>query len=206
MGERMDVWRKELKEHRKLILISLLFLIFAIILNQLAGRYVEKMGSSAVSDIILDNIPAINLRLLFIYGYTLIIAVLLLYPLVFKVKEFHIVISQFSLLVMIRSFFVSLTHLRMPTDAIIAKMPEIYQDITFNNSLFFSGHTAIPFLGFLIFRKQKLGIFFLIATIIMALTVLFMHVHYSIDVFAALFITYGSFKIGNWLFKGMNGY
>ena len=32
----------------------------------------------------------------------------------------------------------------------------------------------------------------------MGITVLGMHQHYSIDVFAAFFITYGCYKFGNW--------
>jgi len=123
----------------------------------------------------------------------------------YKVHELHIAISQFSLLVMIRSFFVSLTHLKAPVGAIIAtEAPRLYALLDFQNALFFSGHTAIPFLGFLLFKKEKIGKFFLIATIVMALVVLFMHVHYSIDVFAALFITYGTYKVGEWLFKKVN--
>ena len=35
----------------------------------------------------------------------------------------------------------------------------------------------------------------------MAITVLGMHQHYSIDVFAAFFITYGVYKMGGWVIK-----
>ncbi len=76
----------------------------------------------------------------------------------------------------------------------------------FKNDLFFSGHTAVPFLGFLLFKNRKVKYTFLGASIIMAITVLLMHVHYSIDVFSAFFITYGTFKIGEWLFKKMDNY
>ena len=94
----------------------------------------------------------------------------------------------------------------MPAGALVYTAPAWFTVLDFKNALFFSGHTAVPFLGFLLFRKEKIGIFFLIATIVMALTVLFMHVHYSIDVFAALFITWGSYGIGEWLFRKINHY
>tara|TARA_Y100000310_G_scaffold153366_1_gene152779 strand:- start:178 stop:414 length:237 start_codon:yes stop_codon:yes gene_type:complete len=56
--------------------------------------------------------------------------------------------------------------------------------------MFFSAHTAMPFLGFLIFRKIKIRIVFLIITITLAVGVLFCGFHYSVDVVSACFITY----------------
>ena len=197
-------WKDEILRHKYLILLSIIFLIIAVVLNSLAGNYADRKGTVAVPDLILDNIPTLDLDFLFVYGIIAILIIFLIYTLFFKTKELHIVISQFSLLVLIRSFFVTLTHLSMPVNALIYTIPKFFELFDFKNALFFSGHTATPFLGFLLFRKEKIGIFFLIATIIMALTVLFMHVHYSIDVFSALFITYGSYKIGNWFFKKLN--
>jgi hypothetical protein len=195
------LWKRDVSKHKGAITLSFVFLIISLIANYLAGRYVNKKISTSVTDIILDNIPPINLSLLFIYGVATIILVLFIYTLFYKPKEFHIALSQFSLLVFIRSIFITLTHLGLPSDAVILDLPDVYRIFTFQNDMFFSAHTAIPFLGFLIFKKEKIRWFFLLSTIIMALTVLFMHVHYSIDVFAALFITYGSYKIGKWLFK-----
>jgi len=199
-------WKDEIKEHKKLLILAILFFIIANILNYTAGTYVDKKTSFAVSDIILDHIPIIDLGFIFIWGYIVVFIIAFLYPLFFKVNKLHIVLSQFSLLVLIRSFFISLTHLGLPADAIIYETPKFFAFLDFKNALFFSGHTAIPFLAFLIFRKEKIGIFFLIMTFVLAVTVLFMHIHYSIDVFAAFFITYGSFKVGEWLFKEMNHY
>ena len=201
---RLKEWRKEISSHKRLIAISIVFLAIAIFLNYKAGEYIEKKTVTPVSDAILDYIPTINLSFLFYYGMALVIALLFIYPLFFKVKELHVVISQFSLLIMIRSFFVSLTHLGTPIGAVLAKTSTFWNFFDPQNALFFSGHTSWSFLGFLLFRKEKIGILFLISTIVMMATVLFMHVHYSIDVFAALFITYGSYQIGNWFFKKVN--
>jgi hypothetical protein len=43
--------------------------------------------------------------------------------------------------------------------------------------------------------------FFLVMSLVLATTALLMHVHYSIDVFSAFFITYGTYHLGEWLFK-----
>jgi hypothetical protein len=60
--------------------------------------------------------------------------------------------------------------------------------------LFFSGHTATLFFLFLITEKKILRYIFLCATMAVAILVLAQHVHYTIDVFAAPFFTYGAYK------------
>ena len=202
--KRIKQWKKEFKDNKNAILISFIFLFMALILNYLAGSYVGTTKTAFVPDLILDNIPPIDLSFLYIYGYAMVILVLFLHPLIVHMREFHIVISQFSLLLLIRSFFMLFTHLTVPPDAIALNLPMIYYPLAFNNDLFFSGHTAVPFLGFLLFRKEKIGLFFLVSTIVLASTILLGHLHYSIDVFAAFFITYGSYKLSNWFFKKIN--
>lgn len=201
LKESFSKWKKEIKEHRNLILISILFLVIATIADYLSGVYTNRIPCSAVPDLILDNIPSINLSFLFIYYYAFLMILLIVYPLFFRIKELHEVISHFSLLVLIRSIFVCFTHLRVPAQAIAVKFPGILRYLSFENDLFFSGHVALPFLGFLLFKDTKLRYFFLFSTILMGITVLFMHVHYSIDVLAAFFITYGTYKIGNFIFS-----
>ncbi len=200
-------WRNEIYNHRHSIMLSLVFLVLAVFFDFLAGRYVMKVPSVVAPDLILDHIPTISfISPFFVYGYVIIIAVLLLYPLFFKVNELHRVINQFSLLVMVRAAFTCFTHLQSPSDAASFTVPWIIASITFQNDLFFSGHTAVTFLGFLLFRKEKIGYFFLVASILMAITVLLMHVHYTIDVLSAFFITYGTFNIGKWFYKSINHY
>jgi hypothetical protein len=198
-------WKFEFKEHKRLIVLSLIFLAGALVLNSVVGNYADRVGNAAASDLILEHVGPVDWTYLFVYGYGLVILLLFIYPLLFKVREFHVVISQFSLLILLRSFFISLTHLKVPADAIAVSVSHLSNLLIFRNDLFFSAHTALPFLGFLLFRKNKIvSIFFLIMTFALAATVLLMHIHYSIDVFAAFFITYGSYKIGEWLFKKVN--
>ena len=61
--------------------------------------------------------------------------------------------------------------------------------------LFFSGHTATLFLLFLVIDKKPFKQMFLIFTIIIGFSVILQHVHYFIDVLAAPFFTYGSYRI-----------
>jgi hypothetical protein len=61
----------------------------------------------------------------------------------------------------------------------------------FDNELFFSGHTGIPFLYFLICRSPSWGRYlYLACSIAMGVCVLLTHNHYAIDVLGAYFMTY----------------
>jgi hypothetical protein len=194
-------WKYEIKKHRYIIALSLLFFVIATILTYLTGIYVSGVRGVAVPDLILDHIPAIDLSPLFVFGEITIIAAIFLYPLFFNVKDFHKAVSQLSLLILVRAIFICFTHLQAPLDAISPGYPWPFTILDFRNDLFFSGHTAAPFLGFLIFKSNRVRWIFLGASIIMGITVLLMHVHYSIDVLSAFFITYGTYKIGEWFFK-----
>ena len=194
-----ETWKNELSDHKYLILLSLVFLLFATIINLYAGKYVDNANVIPVNDIILDNIPTINVEWMFSYGMVVFLLILVCYVLFFKVKQFHKAVFSFSTLILVRSFFITLTHIGNPADAIIITgIPGIYQSLNFHNDLFFSGHAAIPFMSFLLFNNEKIGMFFLFMTVVFSITVLLMHVHYSIDVFAAFFITYAVYVFTDW--------
>jgi len=200
-------WGREIWKHKYLILMSIVMLIIAIIINYFAGIYVmNKAKVQQVPDLILDHFGPYNLSYIFVWGFIVIIGVALIYCLFFNIKRLHTAIAQFSLLTIIRALFIILTHLKTPTDAIAGKFPWILHNLRFENDMFFSGHVAVPFLGFLVFKESKIRYFFLISSIVMAITVLGMHQHYSIDVFAAFFITYGSYKIAGKLFEKIEGF
>ena len=65
--------------------------------------------------------------------------------------------------------------------------------------LFYSGHTSIQFLIFLSLKKRTEKIVSLLATISIACFVLIQHVHYTIDVIAAIAFTYLIYRIGKWI-------
>ncbi|MBX4212183.1 sphingomyelin synthase family protein [Candidatus Pacearchaeota archaeon] len=197
-------WKTMMRNNRRRILFSLLLLAIAIAAYYASGDYVTDRQNSVVSpDLILDNIGPYNLSFIFVWLFIAVITVGLLYPLIFKPKELPYVLNMFSLFVLIRSGFIVFTHLRAPYDAIHSTFPGFWQTFNFTNDLFFSAHTGVPFLGFLIFRKHHKGIsyFMLASSIMLAITVLLMHVHYSIDVLSAYFITYGIYEIGAKWFK-----
>ena len=74
-----------------------------------------------------------------------------------------------------------------------------------SNDLFFSGHTGAPFLMALVFWPHKrLRYIFLAWSGFFAVVVLLGHIHYTIDVLSAFFITYGIYHIALHFFpKGL---
>jgi len=189
----------------KKILISSLWgvvlLALSMVINYLAGSYATKNASNPVNDLILDHLPTYDVDLLFIEGivaFFVFVGVLVL----IRPRRAPFVLKSLSAFILIRSFFVILTHLGPSLQQTqLDTSSRIINTITFNGDLFFSGHTGLPFLMALVFWKEKkLRTTFLALSFFFGIVVLLGHLHYSIDVFSAFFITYGIFHISSWLF------
>ncbi len=189
-------WTRELLECKHLILLSLVFMGAAMSLDYYSGLYVSSTTSVGVPDLILDHLPPVDLGFLFIYGYIALVAGIFTYPLFFRVRILHVAAVQFSLLLTLRSLFMVFTHLKTPPGSVPVSFPWFFGKLYFENDMFFSGHTAVPFLGFYLFRQSPIRYVFLAGSIMMGMVVLVMHLHYSIDVFAAFFMTYCSYRMG----------
>jgi hypothetical protein len=203
---KINNWWQDIKKIWKQLIIALILLVVSLIAYGSSGDFVsDRAYPRNVPDLILNHFGPYNLDTIFVWGYILVLAVFFAYPLVFRPKKLPYTLSIFGLFLLVRSGFIMFTHLGVPFDAITVTFPSIFQPLNFTNDLFFSGHVGLSFLGFLIFRREnkKLSNFMLIASIILGITVLAMHVHYSIDVFSAYFITYGIYEIGERTFKKM---
>ncbi|MEK7647254.1 MAG: phosphatase PAP2-related protein [Patescibacteria group bacterium] len=183
------------------VVLGLLFLTISLIINYNAGVYATANASNAVTDILLDRLPVWDVDFVFIDGalfFILFMATLLAY----KPQYIPFVLKSAALFIIIRSVFVMLTHIGPVTQTSPLIINNINKFFIFGGDLFFSGHTGLPYLMALIFWDQKIlrGIFIFIS-IFAAATVLLGHLHYSIDVFAAFFITYAIFHIAERLFR-----
>ena len=182
-----------LNQYKSNIVFSLLAFIFVWIINLFLGIYKDDIQSvSSNPDIILDNFHTLPFGQLFSVSIYIIIFLILFYTFLFKIKIFDYVLFQFSFLSLIRNFFIFISPLNVRFDAAEVHFFNFLNNWNFNNDLFFSGHVAFPFLAFLIFKKnnKNLSYIFLLFFFFEIFIVLATKRHYSIDVFAAPFITY----------------
>ena len=186
---------------------SVVWFLSALVVQRLASGYVGNYATTTpVGDLLLDNLPTVNLDFFIIYS-TLTVTLGIISLLVIHPKYLPFSLKALALFIIIRSFFFSLTHLGINLHQITLNMDSIgfnIYDFFYNakNDLFFSGHVGVSFLFALIFWKEKLWryVFFIISGIF-GVSMILAHMHYSIDVFAASFITYSIFIIATKLFK-----
>jgi len=191
-----------LQRFRVSVVLSVVFFLFSVIVSFFAIGYATQSASNSVADIVLSNIPAFDIDGYFVWGTMLLVATIVI-VLAVNPKRIPFTLNSLSVFYLIRSGFTVLTHLGpFPTQS----------DNTYNlgiivgrfftgNDFFFSAHTGMPFLLALIFwRDKSLRIMFLCWSVFLGVIVLLGHLHYSIDVAAAFFITYTIFCIVEWLF------
>ncbi|MBI5414065.1 hypothetical protein HZA38_00940 [Candidatus Peregrinibacteria bacterium] len=179
---------------------SALFLAFSLVVNFYAAIYATESASNSVTDIILSNIRIFDVDTIFVYGPLIFIPFVLIL-LLRKPQEIPYTLKSVSLFVLIRSAFITLTHIG-PYPTPVVEFSDIARFFIVGGDLFFSGHTGLPFLMALIFWENfRLRVFFISIAIFFGIIVLAGHLHYSIDVLAAFFITHTIDHIAEKLFK-----
>jgi hypothetical protein len=183
------------------LISSTCLLIASLCIHFYAGTYATERASNSVTDIVLSNTPVFDFDGIFIYGSILfwffIGALLLRDP-----KRIPFVFKSIAIFVLIRSVFITLTHIGPFPDQAILPPDNLIRYITFGGDLFFSGYTGLPFLMALVFWKQKyIRVLCIASAIFFGIVVLLAHLHYSIDVLSAFFITYTIYSIAEFLFK-----
>ena len=178
-----------------------LFLFSAsLVANYFAGIYASQSASNKVTDLILSNIPVFDVDNIFIYGaialFLIITAIALAEP-----ERLPFLLKSIALFVFVRSFFITCTHIKPVVDGVVLSAHNPLAWVTFGGDLFFSGHTGVPFLMALIFWNQPVRRFFFLGlSLALSVAVLMGHLHYTIDVFAAFFITYGIADLAKFFF------
>jgi hypothetical protein len=182
------------------LLEAIIAFIMSVFATHYASKFAEVHASNYVDDLILSNTSVHNFELIFVEGAIFLSLFVVALCLKFR-KTAPFLIKTVSLFIIIRAMFVSLTHIGpFPTKLVLESKSLDF--ITSGNDLFFSGHTGLPFLIALIFWDHLyLRILFLTSSVVFGVIVLLAHLHYSIDVFSAFFITYSIYHVAIKLFR-----
>ena len=180
---------------------AIFLLVISLVINFYAGTYATEKSSNSVTDIVLSNIRIFDVDGIFVYG-AILFWVFIAFLCLFKPKTIPFTFKSVALFIVIRSVFISLTHIGPFPGSVIVSSSNLFQKVSFGGDLFFSGHTGLPFLMALVFWDNKfLRYLFVASSVFFAIIVLLGHYHYSIDVLSAFFITYSIYKIAEFLFK-----
>ena len=181
--------------------MGIFLLALSLVANFAANVFATNRMGNPVNDVILDNIPTYNVSVLFFQGFGLflIFAAVLL---IIRPKRLPFALKSLAMFILIRSAFIILTHMGPPANEMFFDPGTISKKLTAGADLFFSSHTGLPFLAALIFWEEKIFRYlFIVLSLIFGTVVLLGHLHYSIDVFSAFFITYGIYHISRTFFK-----
>lgn len=192
-------WKEFLKSKNNKIELVVTLILLAVVLASLANflNFVEARQGVVLPDPILNLFNPIDLTwLIFALIYLSLIAAIA--ALLNNPKQLMFAIQLYVLMVVLRIIAMYLMPLEPPQKMIMLNDPLVEffgTGQTLTKDLFFSGHTATLFILFLVSEKKVFKIIFLLSTIAVAITVLLQHVHYTIDVFAAIFFTYACYKL-----------
>ena len=195
-----------IKENRTSLIMGFIFFAVALVVQRVADSYVVGIKGTAVSDLISDRLPVVDMDSFMIMS-ALILTGITLFLVFTKPKFVSFGLKSLSLFIITRAFLISVTHLGAHPDQLVFD-PNSFGYAIYNilynstNDFFFSAHTGAPFLGALILWPEKIWrYFYIIASVIFGASVLLAHIHYSIDVFAAPLIAHSIFIISKDLFK-----
>jgi hypothetical protein len=192
------------KDRIRSLCVAVLLIALALTFQYYASAYSTRNASRFVGDMFLDNLPVVNMNAVIIEGALLVI-VISIALLLSEPKYILFTLKAVAVFIALRAFFVAATHLGIYPDQIVPGngfLDRIYVALDLQAGYFFSAHTGLPFLMALIFWDKRFWrCFYFILSGIFGIAVLLAHVHYSIDVFAAPFMTYSIFKLAEYLFK-----
>jgi len=189
------------KTFRRSFIIGLFFLAASLIVNHLSSIYVDHKAGAYVQDIFLDNLPVVNVDDILNEG-VILYSLFATFFVIVKPRRIPFILKSLAFFIFIRAIFTMLTHLGPAPNQTYLNPDDLLVRLSAGSDMFFSGHTGMPFLIALIFWNENNLVRYvsLVASIVFGTSVLLGHLHYSIDVFAAFFITYAIYKMSEKFF------
>lgn len=199
------IWKTFLirKHHKRELLLTVLLL--AILLTSFIRflNQIELRAGESFVDPLLNIFQPIDLTWV-IFSLIYISLITAIISLARDPSNLLNALQAFIILGVIRTVALFLMPLNPPPGMLPLNDPFVQMfgpGVILTKDLFFSGHTSTLFLLFLTANGKILKGIFLFCAIIVGISVLLQHVHYSIDVFSAPFFSYGSVKLAELIKK-----
>lgn len=197
-------WKKFFEKKSNILIFAGVIIVLIVTLSLFSRfiLFVEERKGVSYNDPILEMFNAIELNwVIFGLVYLSILSSVIYFS---KYPEMILkALIAYTMLVWIRALLMYVLPLEPPPGTIDLKDPLVFivgtqKPIT--KDLFFSGHTSILFLIFLLTKNIKLKTIYLIAAILVGAFVMLQKAHYSVDVFVAPFISFAVYKISDRIF------
>ncbi len=193
-----EAWRLPSFKIQATLTISLLAFLAVFIPPFFA--YIQSKPGYLINDIILNQLPVQNFS---VSIFLLIYSVIILTAINLSTNPFLFLkcLQAYCILVVIRIFCLYMVpldpeRLMIPLDdPFVGRL--FYNGTVITKDLFFSGHVSTMFLFFLAVPFRLLKYFFIMATVLVSIFILFQHVHYTIDVVVAPFVSWFSYRLAH---------
>jgi len=191
------------REHVRSLINALILLALATIFQYYAAAYVERTPGNPAVDLFLGILPVVNLNFLIVEGALAAIALSVILILA-KPQYLLFTLKAGAIFIATRAMFIAVTHIGIYPGQInpdVGFFDRIYTGLGLEAGFFFSGHTGLPLLMALILWNKKFWRYaYIVLSIVFGVAVLFAHIHYTMDVLAAPYMTYGVFKMSQYFF------
>ena len=192
-------WKEIFKDKKSIsdFIVTILFVVFVVVVFPEFLLFIEEREAVVMFDPFLNLFNPIDLTwTTFALIYFSVIAAII--SLINKPAYLFLALQSYGVMLLFRMLVMYLSPLEAPEKIIPLHDPFVQMFGTgdiLTKDLFFSGHTATMFVLFLAVKNKILKVIFLITTILVGLAVILQHVHYTVDVVAAPFFSFASYKI-----------
>ena len=192
-------WKSFLQNSRSRneFIFTLLVIIPLVLTFSQFLSFIEQREGVSLNDPVLKLFNPIDLTW-FTFAVIYVSIIIFLFNIIKEPKTLMIAFQTYGLMVLFRGIGMYLTPFNAPENILVLNDPFVQlfgEGDILTKDLFFSGHTGTSFLLVLLVEDKRLKTIFLIATILVGSAVLLQHVHYAVDVFAAPFFAYSSYRI-----------
>lgn len=183
--------------------VSFLF-VCSFFVWSLVGQRIDARVLPAGSDLLLDQLPLIDLVPVLTVGWLSIHVLAIYVGVMYCPRRWAFILATIGLLILVRTAFVALNPIGAPPGILSLNASYVLAPLkgilAFENEFFFSGHVAFPYLYSRIYwhiawaRRT-----FVLLSIVMAASVVLTRNHYTMDVLGAYFVTYSVYALSCWL-------